>query len=342
MKRDMKKWMYEILNSNERYAMPVMTYPGLDLVKKKIMDVITDGQAQFECIEALAKKYPSAAAVTIMDLSVEAEAFGSPIKFSDNEVPAVSARIVTDLETANALKVPNVGDGRTSVYIKAAELVAKNIKDRPTFGGAIGPFSLAGRLFDMTEIMIMAMLDPETVHVVLEKCARFLIEYAKTFKNSGANGIIIAEPAAGLLSPEMCTDFSSNYVKRIVDAVQDEHFMVILHNCGNTKNLVPSMLSTGAMAFHFGNAVNMIDIMPQIPWGRIAFGNIEPAGVFKNGTVDDMKLKVWELLEKTAIYKNFILSSGCDVPPGTSLENVQAFYDTLERFNNTVFKKYIA
>lgn len=342
MKRDMKKWMYEILNSNERYAMPVMTYPGLDLVKKKIMDVITDGQAQFECIEALAKEYPSAAAVTIMDLSVEAEAFGSPIKFLDNEVPAVSARIVTDLETANALKVPNVGDGRTSVYIKAAELVAKNIKDRPTFGGAIGPFSLAGRLFDMTEIMIMAMLDPETVHVVLEKCARFLIEYAKTFKNSGANGIIIAEPAAGLLSPEMCTDFSSNYVKRIVDAVQDEHFMVILHNCGNTKNLVPSMLSTGAMAFHFGNAVNMIDIMPQIPWGRIAFGNIEPAGVFKNGTVDDMKLKVWELLEKTAIYKNFVLSSGCDVPPGTSLENVQAFFDTLGKFNNTVFKKYIA
>jgi uroporphyrinogen decarboxylase len=336
MKRDMKKWIYEILNSNERYAMPVMTYPGLDLVKKKIMDVITDGQAQFECIEALAKKYPSAAAVTIMDLSVEAEAFGSPIKFLDNEVPAVSARIVTDLETANALKVPKVGDGRTSVYIKAAELVAKNIKDRPTFGSAIGSFSLAGRLFDMTEIMIMAMLEPETVHVVLEKCTRFLIEYAKAFKNSGANGIIIAEPAAGLLSPEMCTDFSSNYVKRIVDAVQDEHFMVILHNCGNTKNLVPSMLSTGAMAFHFGNAVNMIDIMPQIPWGRIAFGNIEPAGVFKNGTVDDMNLKVWELLEKTAIYKNFVLSSGCDVPPGTSLENVQAFYDTLERFNNTV------
>ncbi len=342
MKRDMKKWMYEIFNSNERYAMPVMTYPGLDLVKRGIMDVITNGQAQFECIEALAKKYPSAAAVTIMDLSVEAEAFGSPVKFSDNEVPAVSARIVTDMETATALKVPKVGDGRTSVYIKAAEFVAKNIKDRPTFGGAIGPFSLAGRLFDMTEIMIMAMLEPEMVHVVLEKSTQFLIEYAKAFKNSGANGIILAEPAAGLLSPEMCSGFSSNYVKRIVDAVQDEYFMVILHNCGNTKSLVPSLLSTGAMAFHFGNAVNMMDIMPQIPWGRIAFGNIDPAGVFKNGTVEDMKLKTWELLEKTANYKNFVLSSGCDVPPDTSLENVQAFYDTLEKFNNEVLKEYIA
>jgi len=342
MKRDMKKWMYEILNSNKRYAMPVMTYPGLELVKKGIMDVITDGQAQFECIQALAKKYPSAAAATIMDLSVEAEAFGSPVKFSDNEVPSVSARIVTDMETATALKVPKIGDGRTSAYIKAAELVAKNIKDRPTFGGAIGPFSLAGRLFDMTEIMVMAMLEPETVHVVVDKCTQFLIEYAKAFKNAGANGIILAEPAAGLLSPEMCSDFSSNYVKRIVDAVQDEHFMVILHNCGNTKNLVPSLLSTGAMAFHFGNAVNMTDILPQIPWGRIAFGNIDPAGVFKNGSVNDMKLKTWELLEKTANYKNFVLSSGCDVPPGTALENVQAFYDTLEKFNNEVLKEYIA
>jgi len=280
--------------------------------------------------------------VTIMDLSVEAEAFGSPLKFSANEVPAVSARIVTDLDTANALKVPKVGDARTSVYIKAAELLAKNMKDRPNFGGQIGPFSLAGRLFDMTEIMIMAMLEPETVHVVLEKCTQFLVEYAKVFKNAGADGIIIAEPAAGLLSADMCSEFSSDYIKRIVDAVQDEYFMVILHNCGNTKNLVPSLLSTGARALHFGNAVNMTDIMPQIPWGRIVFGNIDPAGVFKHGTVEDTKRSVWELLEKTANYKNFVLSSGCDVPPGTPLENVQAFYDTLERFNNVVLKKNIA
>ncbi|MBZ4644781.1 MAG: methylcobamide--CoM methyltransferase [Clostridia bacterium] len=335
----MRKWLFEILSSKERCALPIMTYPGLEFVKKNIMDVITDGKAQYECMEALAKKYPSAAAVTIMDLSVEAEAFGSPVKFSYNEVPAVSARIITDMESANALKIPKVGDARTSVYIKAAELAAKNIKDRPVFGGEIGPFSLAGRLLDMTEIMVLSMLEPEMVHTVLEKCTEFLIEFAKAFKSAEANGIIIAEPAAGLLSPEMCTEFSSNYVKKIVEAVQDDHFMVILHNCGNTKNLVPSLLSTGAMGYHFGNAVKMEDIMPQMPWGRVAFGNIDPAGVFKNGTVSDMESKVWELLEKTAIYKNFVLSSGCDVPPGTSLENVEVFYDTLERFNNTVFKK---
>lgn len=46
-----------------------------------------------------------------------------------------------------------------------------------------------------------------------------------------------------------------------------------------------------------------------------------------------MRTKVWELLEETAVYKNFVLSSGCDVPLGTPVENIEAFYETLEEFN---------
>ena len=186
----------------------------------------------------------------------------------------------------------------------------------------------------MTEIMIQMMLEPEMVHIVLEKCTQFLIEYSKAFKAVGANGIIIAEPAAGLLSPEMCTSFSSIYVKKIVDAVQDENFIIMLHNCGNTVKLVPSLLSAGAKALHFGNAVDMADIMPQIPDHILALGNIDPARVFKNGTVEEMKEAVNTLLLKTASYKNFILSSGCDVPPGSPLDNVNAFYDTFKLFTN--------
>jgi uroporphyrinogen decarboxylase len=333
MKINMKKWMYHIIHSTEIKALPVMTYPGLNMTGRTINEVISKGEYQYECMKALSEKYPSIASVTVMDLSVEAEAFGSPVKYAENEVPSVSARIVEDEAAIKALRVPKVGEGRTSVYIRAAGLSAGKILDRPTFGGSIGPFSLAGRLFDMTEIMIGLMLEPEMVHTLLEKCTEFLIEYARAFKAAGANGIVIAEPASGLLSPADCTTFSSDYIKRIVDAVQDDYFMVILHNCGNTRNLVPSLLSTGAAGFHFGNAVDMRDIMPQIPWGRIAFGNIDPAGTFKNGSVEKMKEKTWELLHNTANYKNFVLSSGCDVPPGTPVENIDAFYDTLSEFN---------
>jgi uroporphyrinogen decarboxylase len=333
MKQNMNLWFSALRESRERKALPIMTYPGLELVDKTVKDVITNGRDQYSCMAALSKKYSTAAAVTIMDLSVEAETFGSKIKYTDNEVPSVVGKIISNMEDAQKIQIPKVGAGRTPVYIEAAKTAAAGITDRPVLAGQIGPFSLAGRMMDMTEIMIALMEEPEIVHVVLEKCTRFLIEYAKAFKESGVHGVIIAEPAAGLLPPAKCTEFSSQYITRIVKAVQDQDFIVVLHNCGSTVKLVDSMVSTGAKVFHFGNAVKMTDILPQIPTDRLALGNIDPAGTFRNGTVDEMNEKVGTLLEEMKPYPNFVLSSGCDIPPGTSLDNVDAFFQSLSEFN---------
>jgi uroporphyrinogen decarboxylase len=211
-------------------------------------------------------------------------------------------------------------------------LASKTIADRPLFGCVIGPFSLAGRLCDMTQIFMKLIEEPEMVHVVLEKCTRFLIDYAKAFKDAGAQGIFIAEPAAGLISPRQCQQFSSNYVKQIIASVKDENFTAVLHNCGNTRKLVPAMLDTGAHGYHFGNAVDMNDILPQIPPEILAFGNIDPSSILRNGTTDEVKTKTIELLERVSGYQNFVPSSGCDIPPGTPVKNIEAFFTALNEF----------
>lgn len=333
MNRNMKEWINNMYNGSERAIMPLITYPGTQLVQKRVIDIVKDGRAQYECIQAICSAFKSAAAVMVMDLSVEAEAFGSPVQFSEIETPVVSGHIVNDIDEINKLAVPQVGEARTGEYIKAAELASKNIKDRPVLGGTIGPYSLAGRLFGMSEIMVASMLEPDTVHALLTKTTAFLINYVLAFKEAGADGIIMAEPAAGLLSPAQCQEFSSDYVKNIVDAVQDDSFIVILHNCGNTENLVQSMLSTGSAGLHFGNAVDMKKIMPQIPKETIAFGNIDPAGIMKNGTPEEVRAKTMNLLKEMQPYKNFVLSTGCDTPPGTPMENIHALYKALDNFN---------
>ena len=112
---------------------------------------------------------------------------------------------------------------------KGIEKAVKEITDRPVFAGIIGPFSLAGRLMDVTEAMIYCYEDPDMVHTVLQKVTDFLIRYANAYKAAGAHGIIMAEPLAGLLSPALSQEFSCDYVKKIVDAVQDDNFLVIYH-----------------------------------------------------------------------------------------------------------------
>ena len=117
------------------------------------------------------------------------------------------------------------------------------------------------------------------VHVLLEKATQFITEYCKAYKEAGANGVVIAEPVAGLLSPALSAEFSGPYVKQIVDAVQDDSFLVIYHNCGNsTIQMIDSILETGSAAYHFGNAIDMAEMMTHIPPGNRCTGKEEPPG----------------------------------------------------------------
>jgi uroporphyrinogen decarboxylase len=335
MRRNMIDWKIAILSIKDRKAMPIMTYPGLALTGNTIMDMVTDGEIQYNCIKALSDRYPTLASATlIMDLSVEAELFGSKIRYLDNEIPTVSERLINTLTKIQNLRIPKIGEGRSIEYLKAAKLSAMNSKDRPSFGGIIGPFSLAGRLFDITEIMTAILTEPDRIHELLKICTEFLKVYAKSFRDAGSNGVVIAEPAAGLLSPELCDEFSSIYVKQIVDCVQDENFLVMLHNCGHTTNLVKSMHSTGCMALHFGNAVDMRDILPQVKEDILVLGNLDPVGVFKIATPETVFTETINLLEETKDYNNFIISSGCDIPPNTPLDNIDSFFKAIDEFNS--------
>ena len=333
MKTDMKGWARSLIDANAVAALPVMTYPGLALAGETLPALIGDGEAQARCVKALAARYPTAAAATVMDLSMEAEAFGSAIRFSDTEVPTVTGHVVVTLDDARALPVPAVGAARTGVPLMAAGILCREVTDRPVLGGIIGPVSLTCRLMEMTPMMMAIRRSPETLAILLEKATEFLTAYAKAFKEAGASGVIVAEPVAGLLSPKQCDEHSSRWVKAIVDAVQDDRFLVVLHNCGSTVPLVPSMVSTGAGAFHLGNAVAMTEILPQVPADRLACGNVNPSGTFRIGTPEKMEVEVSALLESMEPYPNFVLSSGCDIPPGTPLENVDAFFRTLEAHN---------
>lgn len=170
------------------------------------------------------------------------------------------------------------------------------------------------------------------VETVLEKATEFLIEYAKAFKAAGANGVAMAEPAAGLLSPNLIDEFSSPYVKRIRDAVEDDNFMVLYHNCGNVEPLLENMKKIDASAYSFGNAIDIETMLKALPEDRMIIGNIDPAGIIRNGNPEMIRKETLALMERCCKYPNYVIASGCDIPPMSPLENIQAFFDAVEEF----------
>lgn len=322
-----------MLQKKKRIAIPIMTHPGIELIGSTVRKAVTDGQTHADAICALNEAFPAAAVTAIMDLTVEAEAFGAGIRFSENEIPNVIGRLVSDADEVAALEVPGLDKGRVQEYLKANRLVAARVQDKPVYGGCIGPFSLAGRLFDLSELMMSMYMEPETVTALLEKCTAFLSAYVRAMKETGISGVIMAEPAAGLISNDDCLQYCTPYVKQIIDAVQDERFKVILHNCGNTGHCTDAMVRSGARALHFGNRADMVEALKACPACLPVMGNIDPVGVMQQASPEQVYAAVSALLEKTAAYDNFILSSGCDVPPHTPIDNIKAFYRALADYN---------
>ena len=331
---NMNALINNLICERKNKPMPVLSFPCVSLLDITVRELISDSELQAKGMKAVADRTDAAASVSFMDLSVEAECFGAGVSVSDDEVPSVKGRLINDFEQAQALKVPAVSSGRTQIYIDAIKKATEVITDRPVFAGMIGPFSLGARLLDVSEIMMDCYDDPDMVHLVLDKVTQFLIEYAKAYKEAGANGIMMAEPVAGLLSPSLEEEFSSPYIKRIVDAVQDDSFAVIYHNCGdNVPEMLDSILSTGCAAYHFGNAVDMEkDILSNVPSDVIVMGNIDPAGTLRMGTPEKVREETLALLEKCSSYPNFVLSSGCDIPPMTPWENVDAFFASAKEY----------
>lgn len=311
--------------------MPILSFPAAQKMGVTVETLVKSADLQAEAMEFVARDTATIASVSLMDLSVEAEAFGAQVRFTQDEVPAIVGQLVSDEEEANALTVPDLNAGRALLCVEAVRTAKKRIAEKPVVAGMIGPYSLAGRLMDVTEIMYLCFDEPETVHTVLEKVTQYLIRYGQAMKDAGADGVMMAEPLAGILSPDMADEFSMPYVKRIIEALQDEEFAVLYHNCGNSvPQMLESIYALGAAAYHFGNAVDMQAVLQATPTDILVMGNIDPAGQFASGTVESITAATRELMEKCGDYENFVPSSGCDIPAHAKWENIDAFFKAVE------------
>ena len=312
--------------------MPIGVYAGLEITGASVKDAVTSAVHQTEAVLALHERFNTQVMLTAMDLSTEAETFGCEIRMLDDEIPTVIGRVVTSGEEIDRLINPTVGDKRTSIHLQTAQNLVSRANGIPVLGGVIGPFSLAGRLFGVSEILELSLTDPDLAERLLEKATRFLIEYVQAFRDQGVDGVIMAEPAAGLLSPRGLAKYSSAFVKEIVDKTQTDSFTILLHNCGAKIAHLPKILDAGAEIFHFGAPMDMSQAITQVGSEVILCGNLDPTAVFHSGTTAEVETQTSALMNLTSPFKNFIISSGCDIPPHTPVENLDAFYRVVREY----------
>ena len=327
---NMDLWVREQIATADKKAMPLLSYPAVQQQFITVDQLIHSSSEMALGVRLMADRYRMPFATTYMDLSIEAEAFGAKCTYHTNDIPTITGQLISTQEEADALQIPELGAGRTGKVLRALGKTMTLVNDRPVFANCTGPFSLAGRLMDVNEVLLLTYEEPELVHSVLEKCTQFLIKYIKAMKDLGANGVIMAEPLAGLMSANGMQEFSSDYVRRIIDELQDRDCVFCYHNCSNAiEKKADAVISTGARMYHFGEGADMWKLLHLMPRDVIVMGNISPSAVFLCDSTDKMAVDTQYLLRKCMIFENFMISSGCDIPANTPLQNIDKFFEVI-------------
>lgn len=323
----MKSLRDGILASGHVVAMPILAYPGTRLAGCSVREMVTDAAAQVAVQRALHERFGTRFLLGAMDLSIEPEEFGAEVRLADWDIPTVPGRLLADADAVERLAVPEVGGRRTRVALEAVRRMAAHGGGCPVLAGMMGPFTLAARLYGIGETLVETADRPELVHALAAKATRFLLAYGREIKAAGARGVIVAEPMAGLISPEALREFSSPYVRELVDALGDEGFEVVLHNCGARLPHLAAVLESGARTLHFGQPMDIVAARAEVPDGVVVCGNLDPAAVFVGARPEETAERTRGLLRAVGKARpGFVVSSGCDLPPDTPLANVEAFF----------------
>ena len=73
-------------------------------------------------------------------------------------------------------------------------------------------------------------------------------------------------------------------------------------------------------------------MLEKMPDNVLVMGNVDPVSSFRNGTPESIRNDTLQLLNSCGEHPNFVISSGCDIPPATPWENIDAFFAAVDEF----------
>ena len=123
----MKKTVKKLLENKEK-TVPILSFPSTQMLGITVKELLEIPEMQVKGMKTIAESCNIGASLNMMDLSVEAEAFGAELQFRDDDVPSVRKGIIDDIFDAEGIVVPPVGSGRTAVCIEGVRKSKQEIQ----------------------------------------------------------------------------------------------------------------------------------------------------------------------------------------------------------------------
>jgi MtaA/CmuA family methyltransferase len=264
--------------------------------------------------------------VTVMsDPWAEASAFGIKIDYPEDSLPVDVGGHLVNADSGRSLKKYDpLKNERCVNRIKEIDKYRKISGDKHFIVGWIeGPIAEYVDLRGASAASIDLMLEPESVCIALDIITMSAMDFITLQVNAGAHCIGIGDAFCSQIGPELYTKFALERQKQLVAHIHNLGALAKLHICGNTDAILPQMISTGADIIDIDHLVTSINV-PAMALGQyqVLSGKADPVSVIQDGDRDKIIQAVKEDFRNSNA--RCIVSAGCEITPGTSIENMIA------------------
>lgn len=265
--------------------------------------------------------------VTVMsDPFCEAEAFGLKVEYPANDLPVDVGGHLQTLEAAAALRPYRPLDHhRTRSRIDEIREFKRRCGNKYFIVGWVeGPVAEYADLRGVSEAAMDFLDDPETVSQAMDVIVESACEFIRLQVEAGAHCIGIGDAFCSQIGPRLYRDFAFERERRMVDYIHSLGALAKLHICGNTAPIQADMIQTGA------DIVDVDHLVPDLG-SRVALlgpqqvfsGKADPVSVVQNGSLELLATEVSD--DHARAGGRCIVSAGCEITPGTSLERMREY-----------------
>jgi len=268
------------------------------------------------------------------DVQVVSEAMGSTVQFFPDAAPALGKPALAETKDLKKLHAPDPHtDGRMPVVIEATRKAVESVGDRVFIKARYNstPFSLASRLRGIQRLMMDLYDDEQFVFDLLEFCVPVLLRYVKVLVDQHPHAVVCSDSTSNLMSREMYQKFAWPFEKEVIGEIVSWGIPVFLHICGDTGRIADLMAETGATCLEVDSQVDIGIYKEQVGDKVCLMGNLDTVRLL-TWTPEEVMEASRECIEKAKNGGGYILSAGCEVPPDTPPENVQAMVEAAKRY----------
>ncbi|MGC1389468.1 MAG: uroporphyrinogen decarboxylase family protein [Bacteroidales bacterium] len=264
--------------------------------------------------------------IVMSDPWTEASAFGIIVEYPENNLPIDKGGHFPDAKSASILKhYKPLENSRCNNRLTEIRDFRKSYENELFIVGWIeGPVAEYVDLRGAANASVDFLLEPDAVEKSMDTIVECATDFISLQIKAGAHCIGIGDAFCSQIGPELYSRFAFGRQKKLVDYIHSEGALAKLHICGNTESILKQMIQTGADIIDIDHLVpSMKDFTPLLNKHQVFSGKSDPVTIIQDGTPEKIIQSVADDF-KMANSRN-IISAGCEITPGTSVENMRVF-----------------